>query len=144
MSLQSAVNDNGDGELSSYSVGRGNDGCGAGHGGMGGTMDPSERGGGMYYGSVVEPVYWGSVGKYLQWEARSYGGGVLRLECEGDITVDGKDSTSYQTLVSVEYVYCIFICHFGPVGNSLVSEYRGPGFNNSYRQIHSSLDDYLK
>ena len=71
--------------------GQGKLGSGAGYGGMGGSM-LNTTGGGMYYGSVTNPVDWGSAATHVESDTSVYGGGVIKIECSGTATIDGRCS----------------------------------------------------
>lgn len=66
-------------------------GAGGAHGGNGGMGRPATAGGGIAYGSVIEPTHFGSSGGPGggSTQPRSSGGGAIRIQAGGTLTVDG-------------------------------------------------------
>lgn len=68
-------------------------GSGAGHGGWGGTS-ASGAVGGKHYGSILQPVTRGSQGGTSDSGPGSAGGGCVRLQVDGALTVNGRVSAN--------------------------------------------------
>jgi hypothetical protein len=72
---------------------------GAGYGGLGGS-GWSGSAGGPTYGSIMQPVDWGSAGGTGAGQAGTAGGGALQLTVNGTLTVNGIISANGVTLSS--------------------------------------------
>lgn len=68
-------------------------GSGAGHGGWGGTS-ASGAVGGKHYGSILQPVTLGSQGGTSDSGPGSAGGGSIRLQIDGSLSVSGRVSAN--------------------------------------------------
>jgi hypothetical protein len=75
-------------------VRNGNGASGAGHGGNGGEGANSTASGGPAYGSVSQPTTIGSGGAADNDGPGKEGGGAVKIDCAGDITVDGTISVN--------------------------------------------------